>query len=451
MKNKSRNEKERKHCDAARGAIVCVNGKNVRAVDITYEQLCALYKQFVAQHGRLPITAECVSANNLPQPRIIKSVLGEAGSSYKQFLSEVSPDGTIGRARASLEDYDIYLKAFKKKFAETPGGLWSSDLTKNGLPNAKWLIKNCPDQSVRNYRDFCRWCGFEPTKKIYTKDEVATLLRDGQETIGRRLTNGDLGNNGPCHVSSIVVNRLFGGLNNAIEELGLIKDKPSQSLGFEHYRDKLSATLKKIEKITGRTTVSWRDVENDAYAPPGDMHTSHKTYQSAFRSAGVDIFEFMHRLGFKMNPSRFSYCDTFPDGERVRSAMEYDVSVYLKSLGLRYRQEYFRDVKYKTFMPSIMSNIDCDYVINVNGMMKYIEVAGMIYNVEDTTDNWRTHQYSSDRENEYRDKMVFKEHLLNKAGVPFLLLFNTDMSGDRYKAKISEFLFSEKKIEKTVA
>lgn len=440
MKDKSKKSKGQKASDEARYSIVCADGQKVRAVDITYRQLCSLYKQFADQHGRLPSAAECVSANNLPQPRIIKRILGDAGVSYKQFLLEVSPDGTIGRARASLQDYDIYLRSFKQKFIETPGGLWSSDLTKNGLPNASWLIKNCPDQSVTTYRDFCRWCGLEPVKKVYTKDEVAALLRKGQEQVGRRLIGSDLGSAGPCHVSVIVVNRLFGSLNNAIEELGLIKDRPVQWPTFEYYADKLKRTLYAIKEKTGRTTVSWRDIENDAYSPTGESHTGHKTYQAAFRREGIDMFRFMYDLGFKMNTSRYSYCDTFSDGERVRSAMEYDVSKYLRSLGLRYNQEYFRDVKYKTFLKDVRDRIDCDYVIDTDGTKKYIEVAGIIYTVDDSTGDWRTHQFSSERENEYRDKMIRKERLLIEAGVPFLFLFRPDMENDKYKAKIAEFL-----------
>lgn len=438
MKNKSK--KEQKAAGGARCAIVYVDGKKVRAVDITYEQLCSLYRQFVGQYGRLPTTVECVSANNLPQPRIVKRVLGDAGVGYKQFLFEVSPDGAIGRARASLQDYDIYLRAFKKKFMETPGGLWSSDLTKSGLPNATWLIKNCPDHSVTTYRDFCRWCGLQPVKKVYTKDEVAVLLRDGQRQLGRRLIRSDLGSDGPCHVSVIVVNRLFGSLNNAIEELGLIKDRPAQGPTFEYYADKLKQTLYAIKEQTGRTTVSWRDIENDMYAPIGESHTEHKTYRAAFQREGVDLFQFMYGLGFKMNTSRYSYCDTFSDGERVRSAMEYDVSKYLRTLGLRYNQEYFRDVKYRTFLNDVHGRIDCDYVVDVDGTKRYIEVAGIIYTVDDGMDDWRTHQFSSERENEYRDKMVQKERLLIEAGVPFLFLFRPDMENDRYKAKIAEFL-----------
>lgn len=438
MKDKLGRERINRGADST--TVFIIDGREVKSTQLTYDQLTYLYSEYVSRVGRTPPMSDCKSTNNLPQPRRVKEILAANNVAYKEFVAQFTPKGEAGRIRASVKDYALYVDSFKKLFVTTSKGLWASDLTRNGLPCAAWLVNNCPDTTVKNYRDFCRWCGFEPVKKIYTKDEVSDLLRKAQDQLGHRLTTDDLGNNGTCHVSEMVIKRLFGSLNNAIEELGLIKDRPPQGPAFEYYADKLKQTLYAIKAKTGRTTVSWRDIENDLYAPEGETHTGHKAYQAAFRREGVDLFQFMYGLGFKMNTSRFSYCDTFPDGERVRSAMEYDVSKYLRTIGLKYNQEYFRDVKYRTFLNDVYGRIDCDYVVDIDGTKRYIEVAGIIYTVDDSADDWRTHQFSSERENEYRDKMVRKERLLIEAGVPFLFLFRPDMENDRYKAKIAEFL-----------
>lgn len=131
-----------------------------------------------------------------------------------------------------------------------------------------------------------------------------------------------------------------------------------------------------------------------------------------------------------MNPSNFSFHYTFDDGERVVSTMEYDVSLYLKSKGLKYNVDYFRDVMYKTFA-NINSKINCDYKIIVNGTPLYLEVAGIIYNCNNK--DWKNIIYSSNQENNYKDKMIKKEKLLKENKCEYLFLFKDNFEENDYK------------------
>ena len=53
-------------------------------------------------------------------------------------------------------------------------------------------------------------------------------------------------------------------------------------------------------------------------------------------------------------------------------------SKFLKDYGLKYNVDYFRDVKYSTFIPEYKNNMNCDYVIHINNKTIYIEIAGII-------------------------------------------------------------------------
>ena len=79
-----------------------VGDRTVKATEVTYDDLLLLYKQFIAQHGHVPTTKECVGKNNLPQQRIVNRVLKEKRVTYKDFVALF---GKLGHVRAACSDY----------------------------------------------------------------------------------------------------------------------------------------------------------------------------------------------------------------------------------------------------------------------------------------------------------------------------------------------------------
>lgn len=130
-----------------------------------------------------------------------------------------------------------------------------------------------------------------------------------------------------------------------------------------------------------------------------------------------------------MNDDKFSFKYTFDDGERVRSSMEYDFTQYLRSIGYVYGRDYVRDVKYSEYI-DIDSKIDCDYVININGLNLFVEVAGIIFRPSGM--DFSTYDYGAKRQNEYRNKMILKRRVLEEMGVNYLFLFSNDMNNETY-------------------
>ena len=91
-----------------------------------------------------------------------------------------------------------------------------------------------------------------------------------------------------------------------------------------------------------------------------------------------DFYKFIESYGIKVATNGNGICFRFKDGELTKSFLEYKLSQYLRNeLQLIYNENYFRDVKYSTFVKTDR-RIDCDYMINYNGKQYYREISGMI-------------------------------------------------------------------------
>ena len=402
-----------------------VGNKYVNTSEVTYDDLVILYKQYIERYGEVPIFSKCDMKHNMPQGRIINRVIADKGITYNDFLLQF---GKVSHVRTESKDYDLYVKRFKEVSDRIGHALVQKELFNNeyGLPNPTWFVKYCPDKNVKTYDDFVLWCGYESNKLKKDDDIIGEKLIELEKKLGRHITKYDitLENVG---FTNIVVNRVYGGLNNAKKELGLMKTPQNQPLPFSYYKEKLDNILESIKNYTERDCISWNDIESELHNPES---IEHKTFTKAFKREGIDIFAYIKSKGFMMNPSNFSFHHTFDDGERVVSSMEYEFSCYLRSLGYEYNKDYFRDVMYKTFSDE-KSKMNCDYKIIVDGIPLYVEIAGIIYNCID--DDWREHNFSSKQEQNYQKKMIKKEQRLIESGQHFLFLFKTEMFNDNYK------------------
>ena len=411
-----------------------IDNREVLTSDVTYDDLVKLYHEYIKDHNKVPTMRECVYENNLPQGRIIKRILEENNITYKDFLLQF---GKVSKVRTTNpKDYQKYLNRFIEVCQKEGRTLRRTDLTNNhyGLPASTWFVNNCPDRTVKTYKDFIKFCGLEQNKHIWTKDEVVSTLKEYESRVNRPIVRYDFSSD-KIGFSMIVINRLYGSLSRAKKEIGLLKTLPTQPLSFEFYKSALEEIVLDYISKTNKKYISWKDIESGKY---GSHKIEHKTYMRSFEREKVDIHSFIHSLGCTMNPSSFSYTYTFEDGERVCSNMEYEVSTYLRGIGLKYNTDYFRSVRYRTFSNE-KSRMDCDYkIITPNGIL-YIEVAGIIHNMYN---DWKIHTYPSKIENEYRDKMMLKEKIFEENNLDYIILFADDMSDDKYKSIILNALSS---------
>lgn len=412
--------------------VLNVDGKKIKSIDLKYSNLVWLYNDFKRNNGRIPRSYEGLAKNNLPQFRITKKLLEENNITYNDFCLQF---GVVSNVRTeNKEDYNSYVEKFKKVCDKLERTLGSTELTENtyGLPGVNWLIKYCPSEDVKTYDDFVRWCGLKSNKRKLDKEYVANRLIQLEKDLGRPIKRSDIKTD-KVGFSSIVINRIWGGLNKAKMELGLEITKSDPSKPFEFYRDKLLKTLHQIELDKGRKIIAWSDIENPKY---NDTPTNHKTYIKAFKKQNLNFYAYIKSLGYTMCQNSMGNVFVFDDGELTESIYEYDFSTFIRDeMNMEFNQDYKRGVMYKSFS-DINTKINCDYVISIKDTLLYVEIAGVIYN--NISDNWRTVQYNTKRENNYRENMLLKEDLLLKHNKSFLFLFPWDMLSGKYKDKLIE-------------
>ena len=234
----------------AQAKLLDVAGRQVLTTEVTYDDLVILYEQYIEKYGEVPTYTTCDLKHNMPQGRIITRVLKENNITYNDFLLQF---GKVSHVRTESKDYQLYVDKYIKYSKEKGSYIQDCELMNNtlGLPSPRWFVKYCPNENVKTFTDFVQWCGFETIHRL-TKDEVSEKLLELQNKLNRPIINDDVT---PDNVgfSMIVVNRLFGTLGKAKEEIGLLQTATSIPLRpFEYYKNTLTDALDNLYKQTGR-------------------------------------------------------------------------------------------------------------------------------------------------------------------------------------------------------
>lgn len=125
-------------------------------------------------------------------------------------------------------------------------------------------------------------------------------------------------------------------------------------------------------------------------------------------------------------------------------------SKFLKDYGLKYNSDYFRDVKYSTFIPEYKNNMNCDYVINFNGKTIYIEIAGILAEYKNWFYDDRIISRSKSKE-KYRTKLKKKEDMLKSHNLLYFILFPCDLTKENFENILNDSSLELKKtIEKFI-
>lgn len=413
------------------GKYYNVNGIGKPGTALTYADVKLLYDQFYEKYGKYPTTKYQTLKYNVPHSKIVAKVLDEAGITLNDFQNTY---GVVAHVRSDPKHYNLYVDRFKQ-LCKSQGVLTSDELLNNnyGLPNPSFFAKYCPDDSVQSYDDFIRWCGFTTRKR--TKEEVVQALLDYQQKLGRPLINRDIRPD-TVGFSMIVINRIWGTMSACKEELNLLPTTYTKELyTLEKYKQRLDARLNEIKDKYGHNIVTWKDLEaHDGFiTEPVDHHSIYRK----FNKYGESYTDYIESKGFRFNTNSYGHITYLQDDECCRSKAEVEFSTVLQSWGFVFNQTYFRDVMYKTFCTNYQgpNRANCDYVVVHNGIRHYIELAGSLEWAWDLTK-----ELTDEYDIEYRKRLLEKIELLKQANVPYLILYNKDLSAFNYHDKVKQFL-----------
>lgn len=404
--------------------ILNVNGVNKKSTDINYEDLVWLHKNFYNRTGKYPTSIDSRSCNNLPQWKIVNKILKQNNKTINDFSLEI---GRISHVRSSINNYDFYIQRLKEIYKKN-NHITENFLINNsyGLPSPKWFVENCPDKEVRTWNDFMRWCGFQKNR-YRDKEVISQLLIDYEQKLGRDIIREDITKE-KIGFSSIVINRIWGTLNNCKKELGLKGCFFKKIYKDEELIPCLDIILEKIKKENRKEITIKYDIVNSPYLE-GSIYTNR--LEKMLKKQGTTLRDYIELKGLSLANNGNGICHKFKDGELTKSSLEYNFTIYLREcLNMKKDVNYKRNVLYKTFSNTDRL-IDCDYVIKYKGREIYVEITGMIK--PNHKHDWETYDFKSKGKNKYRDNFLLKKTLLEENNKEYYLLFSDDILNKTYE------------------
>lgn len=295
----------------------------------------------------------------------------------KKFCDEYKIVPTSQFMEEHSQEYNL---PSRKTFETKLGMSWFEILELCGLNPRENNIKSTKVKCVHDDKDFLINIIYEYIdlyKKIPT-------LRELNKYYGKEL--------------KVFYKRYFGSWNNCLKELGVGLNSVTQ-----YTDEELEQAF--MDFVNEHNRVPTIQDFNKTGRP------SFWTYQNKFGSWAEACMHY----GFKPNCRENKFY--MSDGERCDSGYEYEISVWLKSHGIKYR----RDVAYTEIDNKYHGKMNCDYVFDLeNGEVWYVEMAGFLVTYDFT-------KFRSREEEKYYFKIKYKEKLLKRNNANYRIITVDDM------------------------
>lgn len=268
--------------------------------------------------------------------------------------------------------------------------------------------------------------------KDISKEDATKIIIHMRNKLGRELYYDDFRNPQKDEIGITTVIKIWGTMNNMKKELGLEiiqEDMVSRQITFYELLENIKSVANKIYTNEGRKVLLTSDF--DKYAK-----VNSSTIWKMCKSNNTTLHKELSKIGFALQECGKGFNYRFADGEHVVSKYEYDFSAKLRELGLKFNDDYFRDVKYRTFIQDYKGLQNCDYVIKYNDKLLYIELAGFLGEYE----NWykENRKINISAKEQYRIKLKEKENMFKSNNLDYRILFPSDLSEGFSIVKILE-------------
>lgn len=271
-------------------------------------------------------------------------------------------------------------------------------------------------------------------KDNLTKDKCIGIIYDMQNKLDRPLMYDDFRHPTKDTIGITYIKKYWGSLNKMKEDLGLeiiqesMSDKRLTKDQFDSIMEQISLDLLN----SGRNFITTREINRNKKYP--NYLTLDKACHSYY-NLGIVEYAQKYNIYFGKQGQGINYI--FEDGEHTTSQFEYMFSNYLKSHGFIYNKDYLRDVKYSVFIEDCKTNQNCDYVLYVNGVSIYIEIAGILQGYKEWYYNDKEISSSKSKE-KYRVKLKQKESMLKNNNLKYFILFPCDLTRENFERIITD-------------
>jgi len=333
--------------------------------DMVVRQLEEIWKKYYDENGRYPNSVDCNKDSYLPTWQRVKHICGEGF--YDFYVKYTKVDRLKGKG------YDFYCEKFKRICGEIGRTLTTSDLFYNNfeLPTARWLVKHCPDDNIRDYNQFINYLELKPYYGV-SKEYAISMIRKKRKEVDRNLMVKDFADPSGNEVGIGTITRIWGSFNNMLEGLGY---EVNQTGGITLHKE-TNEMLTDIYDLCSHINEKYRrKIIAVSDLNECDWCSTYSTYQRIFKKElNMSLREVIMFFGFDMTEAGLGMYHKFEDGEETHSKYEFNTSKFFKDCNIKYT----RDVNYSDFILPYDGLKNCDYVVNINEETIYLEIAGML-------------------------------------------------------------------------
>lgn len=397
-----------------------------RIIPEGYDELCEMWESYNKEYGKYPNSVTCNNNFNLPSWTRVKDICGDRFKEFKEVYSLGKP---------SADKYSYYcdlIKEFAKELGRTPT-IKELRNSNKGIPEYRWLVNNCPDKNVNNFNDFVTYLNMKP--KYFTTKEMATkIVLEKIKKNNGQIKASDFKNPTESEIGHGTINRIWGSFNNMLTDLKI----PINQIGRTELVKPLVQMESEIKQLceylhnkNGHKLVTITDIENCEWC------SRSSTYNRAFlKEYNMTIGEYITNLGYKVNDAGMGMVYEFEDGEITTSKYEYAFTNFLRKNNIKYS----RNIKYKDFVSNYKGNKDCDYVIESNGEVYYVELAGMLrdYKSIEHAQSLKLHYIHQ----KYLKDLLDKEEMLKESKVKYYILFPHQITDEDFLIELHSTIAS---------
>lgn len=426
--------KYNKNINSNNGLYLCTADSKHRDFlnGVSYESIIDCIKNFYNRTGKFPKYNEYTEENGIPfSCSKIREFLKNCGTTLNDELAKID---CHSMRKVNVKYYDEYLQRLKDIIKDNPqvgNDLYSlsrDEASVFGLPNIRWFIEHCPDKSVNNINTFKEWAGLYT--KHMSKEKCIEVILDMAKKFDRPLMYDDFRGREYGQVTIQMIRDHWGSLNKMKQALGLEINQESmmdRQLSSKEELDNMVINICNFIHNENRDFITTREINANPNWISAD--SLQKTAKKIYNCKLQDLLK---KYNVSLGKQGCGINFDFEDGEHITSQFEYMFSKFLRDFGLKYNVDYFRDVKYSTFIPEYKNNMNCDYVIRIDGKIIYIEIAGILaeYKTWFYTDKPISRSKSKEK---YRLKLKKKEEMLKSHDLVYFILFPCDLTKDNFK------------------
>lgn len=330
------------------------------------EDITDSYKWFYDKYNRFPTSKDCSEHKELHSRNVITKILSENNMSLRDLCISIS-DGKEDKYTRFIglntADYNTYKNKYINICNELGEPIAYNKITTYNLPNARWFIKYCPNKDIKNYVDFYTWCGLK-NRRDFTKEDVIKIICDMQSKLNRPLMYEDFRNPKKNSVGIGIVKKYWENMNKMKEELGLevIQDNMvcKHIDDFELVKLEINYVCDTVCAEENKKIIMVKDINKY-----NRLELKYSSLNKVCNNNKTTIRDLITNYGFKFQKEGNGMVVYNDNGEITKSSYEYIFSNKLKELGYEYNKDYFRDVRYKTFIDNYNEMMDCDYIIHM--------------------------------------------------------------------------------------